>query len=120
MTCVLAKLAELQAKNEKDGPVFKMTTDPRITRVGRVIRKMSIDELPQFFNVLLSQMSVVDPRPTSKNYSGCLCVVSMLCILPVPGVPGRVKPSVRKSVQIHRENQRALRFIAMHKKSENL
>lgn len=51
-----AKLAELQAKNEKDGPVFKMADDPRITRVGRVIRKTSIDELPQFFNVLIGQI----------------------------------------------------------------
>ncbi len=58
-----AKLAELQARNEKDGPVFKMADDPRITRVGHFIRKTSIDELPQFFNVFLGQMSVVGPRP---------------------------------------------------------
>ncbi len=58
-----ARLQALQAQNEMTGPVFKMKNDPRITRVGRFIRKMSIDELPQLWNVFCGQMSIVGPRP---------------------------------------------------------
>lgn len=61
------RLAELKELNEKDGPVFKIKDDPRITRVGRFIRKTSIDELPQFFNVLLGNMSIVGPRPALRR-----------------------------------------------------
>ncbi len=54
---------KLMSLNEQDGPVFKIKNDPRITRVGRFLRKTSLDELPQFINVLAGDMSIVGPRP---------------------------------------------------------
>lgn len=58
-----AKLDQLLEQNEMDGPAFKIKDDPRITRVGKFIRKTSLDELPQLFNILKGDMSIVGPRP---------------------------------------------------------
>lgn len=58
-----SRLGELLDKNEMTGPVFKIMNDPRITRVGRFIRRTSIDELPQLINILKGDMSIVGPRP---------------------------------------------------------
>jgi exopolysaccharide biosynthesis polyprenyl glycosylphosphotransferase len=56
-------LPELEARNHREGPLFKMVDDPRVTRVGRFIRRTSIDELPQLWNVVNATMSIVGPRP---------------------------------------------------------
>jgi lipopolysaccharide/colanic/teichoic acid biosynthesis glycosyltransferase len=58
-----ARKADLMQLNEQDGPAFKIRNDPRITRVGRFLRRTSLDELPQLWNVLLGDMSLVGPRP---------------------------------------------------------
>ncbi len=78
--------AELMARNEMDGPVFKIKDDPRITRVGRVIRKYSIDELPQLFNVFVGNMSLVGPRPPLPDEVEQYTDYDKLRLIVTPGI----------------------------------
>jgi exopolysaccharide biosynthesis polyprenyl glycosylphosphotransferase len=61
------RLDALHQFNEKKGPIFKISKDPRITKIGRIIRKLSIDELPQLINIIRGEMTIVGPRPPLIN-----------------------------------------------------
>jgi len=78
----------LRAKNEASGPMFKIKNDPRVTKVGKFIRRTSLDEIPQFFNVLIGNMSIVGPRPALPNEVAQYGDMTRRRLLVKPGATG--------------------------------
>ncbi len=83
-----ARKAELAQSNEHDGLMFKMRRDPRVTRVGRLLRRTSLDELPQLINVLTGSMSLVGPRPPLPEEVACYDEVELRRLTVRPGMTG--------------------------------
>lgn len=94
-------LDDLIHKNEIDGAMFKIKNDPRITRVGKFIRKTSIDEFPQLLNVLLGQMSIVGPRPPLPREVKMYTDYDWQRLYVRPGCTGLWQVTARNSVGFH-------------------
>jgi lipopolysaccharide/colanic/teichoic acid biosynthesis glycosyltransferase len=80
--------AELAPFNERDAPLFKITDDPRVTKVGRFLRRTNLDELPQLFNVITGAMSLVGPRPALPDEVAAFPAQLRLRELVKPGITG--------------------------------
>lgn len=93
-----AKLAELLEQNETTGAMFKMKNDPRVTKIGKFIRKTSIDELPQLINVLKGDMSLVGPRPPIVREVNEYTGYQMQRLLVTPGCTGLWQVSGRSNI----------------------
>ncbi|MBK8904186.1 MAG: sugar transferase [Anaerolineaceae bacterium] len=106
-----ARKKELMEKNEADEIVFKMRNDPRITRVGRIIRKLSIDELPQLINVLKGEMSLVGPRPAVPEEVAYYQFDYLQRLDAVPGITGLQQVSGRSDLEFKRWIELDLQYI---------
>ena len=106
------RLAELKERNEIAGAMFKMREDPRVTKIGRFIRKHSIDEFPQFVNVFLGQMSVVGPRPPLPNEVAEYTEYDLQRLAVKPGITGWWQVTDRNSTGFDGMVQRDLEYIA--------
>nr|WP_231504987.1 sugar transferase [Collinsella aerofaciens] len=106
------RLAELKDQNEIAGAMFKMKEDPRVTRIGRFIRKHSIDEFPQFINVFLGQMSVVGPRPPLPNEVAQYTEYDLQRLAVKPGITGWWQVTERNSTGFDGMVRRDLEYIA--------
>ena len=106
------RLAELKGQNEIDGAMFKMRDDPRVTKIGKFIRRHSIDEFPQFVNVFLGQMSVVGPRPPLPNEVAEYTEFDLQRLAVKPGITGWWQVTERNSTGFAGMVRRDLEYIA--------
>ena len=106
------RLADLKEQNEIAGAMFKMKEDPRVTKIGRFIRKHSIDEFPQFLNVFLGQMSVVGPRPPLPNEVAQYTEYDLQRLAVKPGITGWWQVTERNSTGFDGMVRRDLEYIA--------
>ncbi|WP_336115122.1 sugar transferase [Streptomyces sp. PTD9-10] len=102
---------ELEAANENDGHMFKMRRDPRVTPLGRILRRYSLDELPQLFNVLLGHMSLVGPRPPVPEEVVKYNPVEMRRLSVKPGLTGLWQVSGRSDLSWHETVALDLRYV---------
>ncbi|RCW48874.1 sugar transferase [Paenibacillus prosopidis] len=105
------KLKDLLAQNEIEGAMFKMKNDPRITKIGKFIRKTSIDELPQLINVLRGEMSLVGPRPPLVREVAEYTDYDKLRLTVKPGCTGLWQVSGRNELSFKEMVELDLRYI---------
>lgn len=106
-----ARKAELAAANEFDGPMFKMRRDPRVTRVGRLLRRTSFDEFPQLLNVVRGDMSLVGPRPPLPEEVALYNVVEARRLAVRPGMTGLWQISGRSDLSWDEAIQLDLQYV---------
>lgn len=104
--------AQLLAQSEREGVCFKMENDPRITRIGRLLRRTSIDELPQLVNVLKGEMSLVGPRPALPEEVAAYSSRARLRLKAPPGITGVWQVSGRANVSFEQMVEMDIGYIA--------
>ncbi|MDN2452989.1 sugar transferase [Lactobacillus sp. UCMA15818] len=105
------KLEELKQLNEVEGAMFKLHNDPRVTKIGKLLRRTSLDELPQLYNVLKGDMSLVGPRPPLPNEVAHYSEYDKQRLLVVPGCTGLWQVSARNEVGFHEMVELDLQYI---------
>ena len=104
-------LDELKEKNDVEGPMFKMKDDPRITKIGHFIRKHSLDELPQFINVIKGDMSLVGPRPPLPSEVEEYSAYDKQRLYVIPGCTGLWQATKRNEVGFNGMVQLDIEYI---------